>query len=67
MAEADMTTGDVARYLGVSQSTVINYINKGLLKPDMTLPSNRGHTGRRKFTQETVDSFRDNYLLGKGE
>jgi DNA-binding transcriptional MerR regulator len=56
------TTGDVARYLDISQSTVINYIEKGFLKPDLTLPSSNARSGRRKFKKETVDAFYEKYL-----
>lgn len=52
-----MSTGEVARYLGVSQSIVLNYIVKGILVPDATPPMSRnGKSGRRKFKKSTVDA-----------
>ena len=46
------TTGDIARAIGVSNPTIRSYINKGLIKPDMIMPS-----GRLKFSYETVKEF----------
>lgn len=52
------STGEVARLLGVSQSTVQSYISRGLLKPDYAMPSSRdGKSGRRKFKRSTIDAF----------
>lgn len=60
-----LTTGQVARYLGVSASTVRNYVTKGLLKPDMVLHERMdGRSGRKKFKFSTVESFY-NYLCGR--
>lgn len=53
------TTGEAARYLGISQSTVINYINQGLLEPDSVMPSKGTKVGRRKFKLETLDKFKE--------
>lgn len=52
------STGEAARYIGISQSSVINYINKGWLVPDLVLPSSNGKSGRRKFTEKTLKEFR---------
>lgn len=52
MANKYFTTGDVARAVGVSVTTIDTYIKKGILKPDVYLPS-----GRRKFRKETVENF----------
>lgn len=53
-----LTTTQAARYLGVSATTVRNYIKKGLLKPDVTLPnSSDGRSGRQKFKFSTVDAL----------
>lgn len=59
------STGEAAKYLGISQSSVINYIDKGWLVPDLTMPSSGRRVGRRKFSQETLNSFKDK--LSKGE
>ena len=52
------TTGDAARFLQVSQSTVINYIDRGILAPDSVLPSLSGRSGRRLFSEETLKEFK---------
>lgn len=53
-----LSTSDVARELGVPQSSVSRFINKGYLVPDVTLhPSKTGRTGARKFKPETVKAF----------
>lgn len=59
------STGEAAKYLGISQSSVINYIGKGWLVPDLTMPSSGRRVGRRKFSQETLNNFKDK--LSKGE
>lgn len=46
------TTGDIARLVGVSNPTIRSYIQKGIIKPDIVMPS-----GRQKFTKETVEDF----------
>lgn len=58
--EKTLTTGEVARYLGISQSTVINYINRGILVPDVILPSCNSKSGRRQFKLETIENFKNN-------
>lgn len=52
MGKSFLTTGDIAREIGVSITTIDTYIRKGILKPDVVLPS-----GRRKFERGTVDAF----------
>lgn len=60
MSNSDFyTTGEAARYLGVSQSTVVNYIDKGILVPDIVMPSSNNKSGRRKFKVETLESFKE--------
>ena len=57
------TTGEAAKYIGVSQSTIINYIEKGLLKPDYILPAIGAKKGRRMFYQDTLDSFKEKMIV----
>lgn len=64
--EVMFSTGEAAKYLGISQSSVINYIDKGWLKPDLTLPSSGIKSGRRKFTEKTLKEFKSK-LENKGE
>lgn len=59
------STGEAAKYLGISQSSVINYIDKGWLVPDLTMPSSGHRVGRRKFSQATLNDFKEK--LSKGE
>lgn len=59
------STGEAAKYLGISQSSVINYIDKGWLVPDLTMPSSDRRVGRRKFSQATLNDFKEK--LSKGE
>ncbi len=59
------STGEAAKYLGISQSSVINYIDKGWLVPDLTMPSSCRRVGRRKFSQATLNDFKEK--LSKGE
>lgn len=47
-----LTSGEVARKLGVSIVTVKNYEKKGILLPDKRLPS-----GRRYYDITKVNSF----------
>lgn len=60
------STGEAARYLGISQSSVINYIDKGWLVPDLTMPSSNEKSGRRKFTETTLITFKKK-LESKGD
>lgn len=59
------STGEAAKYLGISQSSVINYIDKGWLVPDLIMPSSGKRVGRRKFSYETLNNFKEK--LSKGE
>ena len=53
-----LSTSEVAEELGVSQSVVTRFINKGQLVPDVVLhPSRTGRSGARKFKIETVKNF----------
>lgn len=53
------TTGEAARYLGVSQSTIGNYIRRGIIEPDLILPSSGKKSGRQKFKQSTLMNFKN--------
>lgn len=64
--EVMYSTGEAAKFLGISQSSVINYIDKGWLVPDLVMPSSNGKSGRRKFTEKTLSKFRAK-LENKGE
>lgn len=64
--ETMYSTGEAAKFIGISQSSVINYIDKGYLVPDLIMPSGNGRLGRRKFKESTLIKFR-NKLEGKGE
>ena len=55
------TTGEFAKQVGVSGTTIRKYVRNGLVKPDVALPS-----GHMKFSQETIDNFIKN-LKCKGE
>ena len=59
------TTGEVAKYLGVSQSTVGNYIKRGLLVPDICMPSFNGKKGRQKFSEGTLVEFKTKLIRGE--
>lgn len=60
------STGEAAKFIGISQSSVINYIDKGWLVPDMVMPSSNGKSGRRKFNESTLREFRAK-LESKGD
>lgn len=51
-SESFLTTGQVAKQLGVSITTVKSYEKKNHLKPDRVLPS-----GRRLYSVSTVENF----------
>ena len=46
------TSGEVARIVGVSITTIKNWEERGALKPDRKLPS-----GRRLYSERTVEEF----------
>lgn len=50
--EKYLTSKEVAGYIGVSQSTVISYCNKGILKPDFIAPS-----GTKRFSSSNISDF----------
>lgn len=56
-----LTTGDVAKQLGVSIPTVSTYILKGYIKPDRVMPSKR-----KLFKQETVNAFLNKLMYEEG-
>lgn len=49
-----LTTAQASRLLGVSISTMKNYDAKGILVPDLRLP-----TGARRYSIETIEKFRE--------
>lgn len=49
-----LTVYDVASILGVHRATIHNYVERGLLKPDVLESPYRG---KRLFRLETVDAF----------
>lgn len=51
-SEKMMTSGQVARTIGVSITTIKNWEERGALKPDRKLPS-----GRRLYSEKTVEDF----------
>ena len=51
-AEKMYTSGDVARKVGVSITTVKKWEERGILLPDRKLPS-----GRRLYLEQTVTNF----------
>ena len=53
-----LTTGEVCDIIGVCHTTLFNYIEKGLIKPDVMMATTKnGKRGRRKFKPETVTNF----------
>lgn len=50
--EKYLTSKEVAGYIGVSQSTVISYCNKGILKPGFIAPS-----GTKRFSSSNISDF----------
>lgn len=53
-----LTTAQASRMLGVSTSTLKNYDIKGILVPDLRLP-----TGARRYSIETIEKFRESLKL----
>lgn len=51
-SEKMYTSGEVARIVGVSITTIKNWEERGSLKPDRKLPS-----GRRLYSERTVEEF----------
>lgn len=51
-SEKMYTSGEVARIVGVSITTIKNWEERGALKPDRKLPS-----GRRLYSERTVEEF----------
>lgn len=57
-----MSTGDVARYMGVSLCTVRNWVEQGYLPVTMKTP-----TGYLKFDESDVERLRENCIKnGRG-
>ena len=57
-----LTTGDVAKFLGVSRSTVRRYVDKGKIRAKTNL-----FTGRRAIKQEALDEFVANVMKVNGK
>lgn len=52
--ERYLTTGEVARKLGISPRTLARYVREGLLEPSLTLPT--GH--HRWLWEDVADQMR---------
>lgn len=60
-----LKTGDVARALWVHRSTILHYVESGILKPDKVDPPLReGQSGRMHFKPETVDALLQGCIVG---
>jgi excisionase family DNA binding protein len=57
-----LTTGEVAKFLGVSRSTVQRYIDKGKIRAKVNL-----FTGRRTIKQDAVDEFVAKVMKANGK
>jgi excisionase family DNA binding protein len=55
-----LTTGEVAKFLGISRSTVQRYVDKGKIKAGKNF-----FTGRRKITYKAVTEFVKNVIISK--
>lgn len=54
------STRDVAQILGVSRSTVSNYLAKGVITPDYVLaPRASGRSGDRRFKLSTIEAVKE--------
>lgn len=60
--EAMLTTGEVAKRLGVCLSTVHTFMRRGYLTPDIESVDKK--IVRRSFKQSTVDAFIQKYATG---
>lgn len=54
MEEKYLTTNEVAECIGMCQSSVTNYCNKGFLKPDFIAPS-----GTKRFSSSNISDVID--------
>lgn len=67
LVEAELlSTGEVAKMLGIAQTTVYHFITNGFLVPDKVNPAqSSGKCGKRWFKQETVDAFLESCMTTK--
>ena len=66
MSEQLLSSGEIAAEIGVHRTTILNYVRRGLITPDVVLkPTKNGRTGRHKFKRETVDAFLEQYVVGR--
>ena len=57
---SEMTTTEVAKYLGISTATVVKYEKRGLLVPTRRLP-----TGKRFYSSNVVEDFYNSMCVKK--
>ena len=55
-----LTSSDAARKLGISNTTLLNYEQKGILKPSFILGS-----GHRRYTEEQISQFKKSLEVAK--
>lgn len=61
-----LTTEDAARMLWTTNSTIHNYVVRGLLKPDVVLPALGKRGGKRLFKLSTVQTLLEDKLTRRG-
>lgn len=60
LGERIISSGEACQILGIAQSTFNEHVKKGNIKPDIVLPPTKnGKTGRRFYTMETLNAYRD--------
>lgn len=58
--------GEVAKMCGVRSKTLLNYVEVGILVPDVVLPNRgNGHSGWAKFTRSHAEDFVERYQRGE--
>lgn len=61
-----LSTGEVAKMLGIAQTTVYHFIINGFLVPDKVNPTQpSGKAGKRWFKRETVNAFLESCMTTK--
>lgn len=53
----------VAKELGITSTSVYNYIDRGILRPDITV--NTDGTAHHRFTRQSVDEFMKSCTTGR--